>query len=102
MRRTIELILALALSVGGGVWLAFQLLSAGRIFYMLILAAYLMIGVGGAWLGALHYSSLRKKDVRQGRDHLKAQIEAITRQLSSVRRKTTSPYPKASATSLPA
>jgi hypothetical protein len=86
MRRTIELILALALSVGGGVWLAFQLSSAGRIFYTLILAAYLMIGMGGAWLGGLS----RKKimGARQDRDHLKEQIEEITRLLSSVRRKT--------------
>jgi hypothetical protein len=93
MRRTIELVLALALTAGGCVWLAFQVLGPGRIFFTLILAAYIMIGVGGFWLGGLHYSSSRKKimGVRQDRDHLKAHIKEITRLLSSVRRKTTSP-----------
>jgi hypothetical protein len=49
-----------------------------------------MIGLGGYWLGGLHYISSREKIVepRQDRDHLKEQIEEITRLLSSVRRKT--------------
>jgi hypothetical protein len=100
----------------------------GRFFFWLILAAYVMIGLGGYWLGGLHYISSREKIVEprqakggqpyqkptgtnkepvptlaelgvakketaraQDRDHLKEQIEAITRLLSSVRRKNTSP-----------
>ena len=57
---------------------------------MLILPAYLMIEVGGYWLGGLRHISSRTKIVqaRQDRDHLKQQIEEITHLLSSVRRNT--------------
>lgn len=51
MRRMISLLCALALTVGGLAWLISQLF-ADRIYFKLIAAAGLMIGLGGYWLWA--------------------------------------------------
>jgi hypothetical protein len=66
MSRTIELCLALALTVGGCVWLAFHVFSPGRIVYVMMLPGYLMIGVGGYWLWGLHYISSASNRYKRG------------------------------------
>jgi hypothetical protein len=65
MRRIISFILAFALTAGGGVWLVFQLLGylAGeRFFFMLVMAACLMLGVGGYWLWCDFYGPTRNAE----------------------------------------
>jgi len=50
MPRIVGLILALALTIGGTVWLVFQIFAAEDFSRNLVMAAFIVLALGAHWL----------------------------------------------------
>jgi hypothetical protein len=63
MSRIVGLILALALTIGGAVWLALQIFVAEDFSSNLVVAAFIVIAMGAHWL----WDRLPSQEFRQQR-----------------------------------
>jgi hypothetical protein len=50
MSRIVGLILALVLTIGGAVWLVFQIFVAEDLSHNLVVAAFIVLAMGAHWL----------------------------------------------------